>query len=75
MFEILLFHLHLNYLQFQKILQGAIDEAYEAGILSEIDDTVHRGAGAYICGEKSALLESMEGKCGHPRLKPKQKEP
>lgn len=64
-----------EYFQFQKILQGAIDEAYEAGILGDVDVTVHRGAGAYICGEKSALLESMEGKRGHPRLKPKQKEP
>ncbi len=37
--------------------------------------TLHRGAGAYICGEKSALLESLEGKRGHPRLKPHQPEP
>jgi NADH-quinone oxidoreductase subunit F len=66
-----------------KILQKAIDEAYEGGIIGEkvmnkydyrIDITVHRGAGAYICGEKSALIESLEGKRGHPRLKPKQKE-
>ncbi|OIP56377.1 MAG: NADH-quinone oxidoreductase subunit F [Helicobacteraceae bacterium CG2_30_36_10] len=64
-----------EYKQFQDILQGAIDEAYEDGLLKECDITVHRGAGAYICGEKSALLESMEGKRGHPRLKPKQKEP
>jgi NADH-quinone oxidoreductase subunit F len=64
-----------EYYQYQKILQSAIDEAYEAGLLKECDITVHRGAGAYICGEKSALLESMEGKRGHPRLKPKQKEP
>ena len=41
----------------------------------KLDVTVHRGAGAYICGEKSALLESLEGKRGHPRLKPQQKEP
>jgi len=64
-----------EYKQYQGILQSAIDEAYEAGILDACDITVHRGAGAYICGEKSALLESMEGKRGHPRLKPKQKEP
>jgi len=72
-----------EYYTFQKILQEAIDEAYGAGILGEkagggkyrVDITIHRGAGAYICGEKSALLESMEGKRGHPRLKPKQKEP
>ena len=72
-----------EYFQFQRILQAAIDEAYEAGIIGEkvmgydyrLDITVHRGAGAYICGEKSALLESMEGKRGHPRLKPHFKEP
>jgi NADH-quinone oxidoreductase subunit F len=71
-----------EYKQFQEILQHAIDEAYAAGYLGErvnnsdfaLDVTIHRGAGAYICGEKSALLESMEGKRGHPRLKPKQKE-
>ena len=64
-----------EYKQFQDILQSAIDEAYADGLLNECDITIHRGAGAYICGEKSALLESMEGKRGHPRLKPKQKEP
>ncbi len=72
-----------EYYQFQKILQEAIDEAYAAGIIGEkvmgydyrLDITVHRGAGAYICGEKSALLESMEGKRGHPRLKPHRPEP
>lgn len=64
-----------EYKEYQDILQGAIDEAYDAGLLNECDITIHRGAGAYICGEKSALLESMEGKRGHPRLKPKQKEP
>ena len=64
-----------EYPLFQEILQSAIDEAYEAGYLDSLDITIHRGAGAYICGEKSALLESMEGKRGHPRLKPKQKEP
>lgn len=64
-------------------MQEAIDEAYGAGILGEkvlghdyaMDVTLHRGGGAYICGEKSALLESLEGKRGHPRLKPQQKEP
>ncbi len=72
-----------EYKQFQDILQNAIDEAYREGILGEkvlgdesfsLDVVIHRGAGAYICGEKSALLESMEGKRGHPRLKPHQKE-
>ncbi|RXJ86331.1 NADH-quinone oxidoreductase subunit NuoF [Arcobacter sp. CECT 8985] len=63
-------------------LNEAIDEAYEAGIIGpkvmghdyRMDITVHRGGGAYICGEKSALIESLEGKRGHPRLKPHQKE-
>jgi len=61
-----------------KILQAAIDEAYEAGYLGNkangqdfrIDVTVHRGAGAYVCGEETALLESVEGKKGQPRSKP-----
>ncbi|THB72301.1 MAG: NADH oxidoreductase (quinone) subunit F [Desulfobulbaceae bacterium] len=61
-----------------KILQEAIDEAYEAGYLGEqvaghdfrLDVTVHRGAGAYVCGEETALLESIEGKKGQPRSKP-----
>ncbi|MCP3891387.1 MAG: NADH-quinone oxidoreductase subunit NuoF [Desulfobulbaceae bacterium] len=61
-----------------KVLQAAIDEAYEAGYLGDkvngndfrIDVTVHRGAGAYVCGEETALLESVEGKKGQPRSKP-----
>jgi NADH-quinone oxidoreductase subunit F len=56
----------------------AIREAYEAGLLGknacgsgwDFDLYVHRGAGAYICGEETALLESLEGKKGMPRLKP-----
>ncbi len=72
-----------EYHQWQKILQEAIDEAYLQGYLGKdildskyrVDITIHKGAGAYICGEKSALLESLEGKRGHPRLKPHQKEP
>ncbi|KIM11472.1 MAG: NADH dehydrogenase [Sulfuricurvum sp. PC08-66] len=58
-------------------LQSALDEAYGAGILGahSCDITLHRGAGAYICGEKSALLESLEGYRGQPRLKPHRPEP
>ena len=71
-----------EYKFFSDRMQEAIDEAYEAGIIGEtvmghnfkVDITVHRGAGAYICGEKSALIESLEGKRGHPRLKPHGKE-
>jgi NADH-quinone oxidoreductase subunit F len=59
-------------------LQAAIDEAYDAGLLGDnaaksgwkFDIYLHRGAGAYICGEETALLESLEGKKGQPRLKP-----
>src|SRR5690242_6561775 len=59
-------------------LKEAIKEAYGAGLLGEnacgsgwkFDVYVHRGAGAYICGEETALLESLEGKKGMPRLKP-----
>ena len=59
-------------------LQKAIDEAYEAGFIGKnacqsgwnFDIYVHHGAGAYICGEETALLESLEGKKGMPRLKP-----
>ena len=71
-----------EYKFFSDRMQEAIDEAYEAGIIGDsvmghdfkVDITVHRGAGAYICGEKSALIESLEGKRGHPRLKPHGKE-
>ena len=60
------------------ILQKAINEAYEAGLIGknacgtgwDLDIHIHRGAGAYICGEETALLESLEGKKGQPRLKP-----
>ncbi|GAB4166833.1 MAG: NADH-quinone oxidoreductase subunit NuoF [Rickettsiaceae bacterium] len=60
------------------VLQKAIDEAYAAKLVGknacgsgyDIDIYLHRGAGAYICGEETALLESLEGKKGQPRLKP-----
>lgn len=58
-------------------LQAAIDEAYEARLIGknnvhgwDLDIVLHHGAGAYICGEETALLESLEGKKGLPRLKP-----
>jgi NADH-quinone oxidoreductase subunit F len=58
-------------------LQAAIDEAYEAKLIGkdnkhgwDFDLYVHHGAGAYICGEETALLESLEGKKGMPRMKP-----
>ncbi|MGH6930897.1 MAG: NADH-quinone oxidoreductase subunit NuoF, partial [Dongiaceae bacterium] len=59
-------------------LQAAIDEAHTNGLIGknacgsgyDYDIHLHRGAGAYICGEETALLESLEGKKGQPRLKP-----
>jgi len=59
-------------------VQQAIDEAYQAGILGknclgtgyELDMVIYQGAGAYICGEETALINSLEGRRGHPRLKP-----
>ena len=58
-------------------LQAAVDEAYAAKLIGkdnangwDFDIIVHHGAGAYICGEETALLESLEGKKGMPRLKP-----
>src|SRR3546814_1527377 len=59
-------------------LFAAVQEAYDAGLLGknaaksgyDFDVFVHRGAGAYICGEETAMIESLEGKKGQPRLKP-----
>ncbi|PIE08592.1 MAG: NADH-quinone oxidoreductase subunit F [Rhodobacterales bacterium] len=67
-----------EFIREREALQVAIDEAYDAGLLGknaagsgwEFDVFVHHGAGAYICGEESALLESLEGKKGMPRMKP-----
>jgi NADH-quinone oxidoreductase subunit F len=61
-----------------RVLDKALEEAYAAGFLGEnilgsgfnLDIYTHRGAGAYICGEETALLDSLEGKKGQPRLKP-----
>ncbi|MGH2997906.1 MAG: NADH-quinone oxidoreductase subunit NuoF, partial [Gaiellaceae bacterium] len=52
------------------VLQSAVDEAKAAGLMDDVTIVVHRGAGAYICGEETALLESLEGKRGQPRSKP-----
>lgn len=67
-----------EYVRPAEVLEGAIRQAYERGFLGknifgsgyELDIVVHRGAGAYICGEETALLESLEGKKGWPRMKP-----
>ncbi|MDP6222470.1 MAG: NADH-quinone oxidoreductase subunit NuoF [Candidatus Micropelagos thuwalensis] len=67
-----------EFIREREALQKAVDEAYDAGLLGknacgsdwDYDVYVHHGAGAYICGEETALIESLEGKKGQPRLKP-----
>jgi NADH-quinone oxidoreductase subunit F len=67
-----------EYIREREALQAAIDEAYDAGLVGrdaagsgwDFDLYLHHGAGAYICGEETALLESLEGKKGMPRMKP-----
>src|SRR3954471_18693733 len=66
-----------EFIREREALQRAIDEAYEARLIGknningyDFEIYVHHGAGAYICGEETALLESLEGKKGQPRLKP-----
>lgn len=67
-----------EFYQQAKVLEKAIDQAYAKGYLGknimgkgfDFDLVVHRGAGAYICGEETALISSLEGKKGQPKLKP-----
>ncbi|WP_045389782.1 NADH-quinone oxidoreductase subunit NuoF [Falsirhodobacter sp. alg1] len=67
-----------EYIREKESLQAAIDEAYDAGLLGknacgsgyDFNVFLHHGAGAYICGEETALLESLEGRKGMPRMKP-----
>ena len=71
-------YLRGEYIHERETLEAAIKEAYAAGLVGknaagsgwDFDIYVHHGAGAYICGEETALLESLEGKKGQPRLKP-----
>ncbi|MDH3740808.1 MAG: NADH-quinone oxidoreductase subunit NuoF [Hyphomicrobiales bacterium] len=66
-----------EFIREREALQRAVDEAYEAKLIGknnkhgwDFDVVVHHGAGAYICGEETAMLESLEGKKGQPRMKP-----
>jgi NADH-quinone oxidoreductase subunit F len=67
-----------EYAEVANVLDRAVEQAYDAGYLGagvlgtqhSVELVVHRGAGAYICGEETALLDSLEGKRGNPRLKP-----
>jgi NADH-quinone oxidoreductase subunit F len=63
-------YLRGEYVDCFEVLSAALADAREAGLLGDVDLIVHRGAGAYICGEESALLESLEGKRGQPRSRP-----
>jgi NADH-quinone oxidoreductase subunit F len=59
-----------EYLREFQVLRAALEEVRDAGLLAGVTVVLHRGAGAYICGEESALLESLEGKRGQPRSRP-----
>jgi NADH-quinone oxidoreductase subunit F len=59
-----------EYLAEFEVVRAALDEARDEGLLAGVTVVLHRGAGAYICGEESALLESLEGKRGQPRSRP-----
>ncbi len=71
-------YMRFEYIEATRILERAIDEAKAAGLLGknilgsgfDLEIYVHRGAGAYICGEETGLIESLEGKRGWPRIKP-----
>ena len=72
------FYVRYEYGPATRAMQRAIDEAYAAGLLGrnilgkgfDLDVFIHRGAGAYICGEETGLIESLEGKRAWPRIKP-----
>jgi NADH-quinone oxidoreductase subunit F len=63
-------YLRGEYLDVFEVMQRALEDARAAGLLEDVTIVLHRGAGAYICGEESALLESLEGKRGQPRSRP-----
>jgi NADH-quinone oxidoreductase subunit F len=66
----ILVYIRGEYLAEFEVLREALDEARDAGLLGDVTVVLHRGAGAYICGEETALLESAEGKRGQPRPRP-----
>lgn len=76
--EVIYVYIRGEYRPFVQKLQRAIDQAYEKGYLGKnilkskfsVEMYTHMGAGAYICGEESSLMESLEGKRGYPRVKP-----
>jgi NADH-quinone oxidoreductase subunit F len=63
-------YLRGEYLKEFEVVRAALEQARRADLLGGVTIVIHRGAGAYICGEETALLESLEGKRGQPRSKP-----
>src|SRR5438034_9708939 len=63
-------YLRGEYLDVFEVMRAALEDARKAGLMEDVTIVLHRGAGAYICGEESALLESLEGKRGQPRPRP-----
>lgn len=63
-------YLRGEYLDVFEVMRGALEQVREAELLEDVTIVLHRGAGAYICGEESALLESLEGNRGQPRSRP-----
>jgi NADH-quinone oxidoreductase subunit F len=68
--EAVFIYIRGEYLAEALVLEAAIKEARRAGLFGRVKVVLHRGAGAYICGEESALLESLEGSRGQPRPRP-----
>jgi NADH-quinone oxidoreductase subunit F len=68
--EAVFIYIRGEYLAEALVLEAAIEEARLAGLFGQVKVVLHRGAGAYICGEESALLESLEGSRGQPRPRP-----
>jgi NADH-quinone oxidoreductase subunit F len=68
--EAVFIYIRGEYLAEALVLEAAIEEARRAGLFGQVKVVLHRGAGAYICGEESALLESLEGSRGQPRPRP-----
>ena len=68
--KIVFIYIRGEYLTEYEVLQRAVDDARTADLLGDVDVIVHRGAGAYICGEETALLDSLEGRRGTPRPRP-----
>lgn len=63
-------YLRAEYRRLKRLLESAISQAKDKGFLEHVDITIREGAGAYICGEESALMDSVEGKRGEPRYRP-----